>query len=117
MLRRRELLGMMGAAAALPARAWAEPRTGSPRAKSAAPGAVPAGLIEQFLCAPAPALPADALYARDPEAYWAQLRKQWIFRPGFLYLNNGTVGSSPLVVLRAYIESILHEEQMENVDS
>jgi len=115
MLHRRELLGMMGAAAALPSLAWAEPAAG--RAVVTTSGVPPAGLIEQFLCAPQPAMPADALFARDAEAYWAQLRKQWIFRPGFLYLNNGTVGSSPLPIVRAYIESILHEEQMENEDT
>jgi len=115
MLHRRELLGMMGAAAALPSLAWAEPAAG--RAVVTTSGVPPAGLIEQFLCSPQPAIPAEALFARDAEAYWAQLRKQWIFRPGFLYLNNGTVGSSPLPILRAYIESILHEEQMENEDT
>jgi selenocysteine lyase/cysteine desulfurase len=117
MLRRRELLGIMGAAAALPSLAWAEPAARGSHRNTPAGGAVPEGLIEQFLCSPAPAMPADALFARDSEAYWGQLRKQWIFRPGFLYLNNGTMGSSPLPILRAYIESILHEEQMENEDT
>ena len=116
MLRRREILGMMGAAA-LPSLAWTAPIPGKSLARSTGTGAPSAGLIEQYLCAPPPPMPAEALYARDPEAYWAELRKQWIFRPGFLYLNNGTVGSSPLPVLRAYIESILHEEQMENDDT
>lgn len=117
MLRRRELLGMMGAAAALPSLAWSDPAIGRAGALAAGADVAPAGLIEQYLCTPQPAMPAEALYARDAEAYWAQLRKQWIFRPGFLYLNNGTMGSSPLPVLRAYIESILHEEQLENEDT
>jgi selenocysteine lyase/cysteine desulfurase len=112
MLNRRELLGILGATAVAPPLAWAERAAALPEA-----GLQPAGLIEQFLCKPQPALPSDALYARDPEGYWAELRKQWIFRPGFLYLNNGTVGSCPLPVLRAFIESILHEEQMESDDT
>jgi len=116
MLHRRELLGLMGAAAAWPAATWADRPSPKARAEAPAAGAAPAGLIEQFLCAPPPALPADALFARDPEAYWAQWRKQWVFPPGFLYLNNGTVGSSPLPVLRAYIESILQEEQLQSPD-
>ena len=117
MLNRRELLsrllGTMGATAALPSLAWPDgAAAGTAGASPAAAGS--ASLIEQVLCGAQPALPSDALYARDPEAYWAELRKQWIFRPGFLYLNNGTVGSSPRPILRAYIESILREEQLES---
>ena len=116
MLNRRELLGNLlgvgGAAAALPALAW--PDAAAASAVADAPQAAGASLIEQVLCGAQPAMPTDAMFARDPEAYWAELRKQWIFRPGFLYLNNGTVGSSPRPILRAYIESILHEEQLES---
>ncbi len=61
-----------------------------------------------------PTLPSDSLFRTRPNDYWTELRKQWIFRPGFIYLNNGTVGSSPLYVIRAFIDSILHEEEMEN---
>jgi isopenicillin-N epimerase len=109
MIARRDFLGVFGAAAVLPhlpfagiAAEAAENPTG--------------GLIEQILCGPQPALPAEAIFAKSPEGYWAELRKQFIFRPGFLYLNNGTVGSSPRPVLRAFIESILKEEQMESSD-
>ncbi|MFQ5927743.1 MAG: aminotransferase class V-fold PLP-dependent enzyme [Terriglobia bacterium] len=76
-----------------------------------------AGLIEQVLCAPAPPLPDEALFARNPEAYWAALRPQFLLQPGFLYLNNGTVGTMPLPVLRAWIEAILKVEQMEDPDT
>lgn len=76
-----------------------------------------ARLIERLLCKKLPALPSDHLHACDPEAYWAALRKQFVFEPGFLYLNNGTVGSMPLPVLRAFIEAILKVEQMEDPDT
>jgi hypothetical protein len=46
------------------------------------------------------ALPDAALYSRDQDAYWAELRKQFLVPPDEIYLNNGTVGSSPAPVLR-----------------
>jgi isopenicillin-N epimerase len=112
MLDRRDFLGLLGSAAVLPA----VPLAGWERSASASDASA-GGLIEQILCTPQPAMPDDALFARDPEAYWAELRKQFIFRPGFLYLNNGTMGSCPRPVLRAFIESILREEQLENDDT
>ena len=116
MMNRRDMLGMLGTAALAPPLAW----TGRDPSRLPAPASnsavAPEGLIEEFLCRPQPAMPADVLHARDPEAYWSELRKQWIFRPGFLYLNNGTNGCCPLPVLRAYVESILKEEQMESSD-
>jgi len=115
-MNRRELLGMLGTAAVLPQFGWAADSASTLRAPASNPGATAQGLIEQFLCHPQPAMPGDAEYTRDAEAYWSELRKQWIFRPGFLYLNNGTNGSCPLPVLRAYVESILKEEQMESSD-
>ena len=93
MLNRREWLGMLGATAALPPLAWADHRVAFEGTRPPAVDARADGLIEEILCGAQPAMPPDALYARDPEAYWAELRKQWIFRPGFLYLNNGTNGS------------------------
>ena len=77
----------------------------------------PAAMIERSLCPEAPPLPSDSLFRSSPETYWAELRRQWLFRPGFVYLNNGTCGSCPLPVVRAFIESILKEEQMENDDT
>jgi isopenicillin-N epimerase len=101
MIPRRGFLQAIGAAAvafgALPPTALGEPDR-----------------IEADLCAKAPALPSDDLFRSRPEAYWTELRKQWLFRPGFLYLNNGTVGSCPLPVVRAFIESILKVEEMED---
>ncbi|MBI2956583.1 MAG: aminotransferase class V-fold PLP-dependent enzyme [Acidobacteria bacterium] len=109
MLERRTFLQAIGAAAAL---AGLVPGRELAAWEAAAPG-----LIERLVCAKDPPLPSEELFRRRPESYWAELRRQFVFRPGFLYLNNGTVGSCPLPVLRAFIESILHEEQMENEDT
>jgi len=112
MLERREFLQTLTAAAALASLPLADELAAAESPERAAHG-----LIEDILCGEDPPLPSDSLFARDPEAYWAALRQQFIFRPGFLYLNNGTVGSCPRPVLRAFLESILKEEQMENDDT
>lgn len=103
MMERRGFLGALGAAVAAGALPF--------------PEAAEAQRIEHDLCAAAPPLPSDVLFRSRPEAYWAELRKQWLFRPGFLYLNNGTVGSCPLPVVRPWIESILKTEEMEDDDT
>src|SRR6516162_6881372 len=50
-------------------------------------------------------LPDDALYNANEDAYWAELRKQYVIPDDEVYLNNGTVGSSPRPVLRAILEA------------
>jgi len=77
----------------------------------------PPRLIEKILCGRIPPLPSDTLFERKPEAYWAEMRKQFVLDPKFLYLNNGTVGTMPLPVLRAWVEAILKVEQMEDADT
>jgi selenocysteine lyase/cysteine desulfurase len=64
----------------------------------------------------APALPSADLYARDEEAYWGALRGQFLIPEDEVYLNNGTVGSSPLPVLRAVVEGYLDTEKLAQED-
>jgi selenocysteine lyase/cysteine desulfurase len=69
------------------------------------------GQLEQI-----PTLPARALLDTDEDAFWAQMRRQFLIPPDEVYLNNGTVGSSPAPVLRAVFDSYLTTEKMEQVD-
>jgi isopenicillin-N epimerase len=62
------------------------------------------------------ALPDAALYSRDQDAYWAELRKQFLIPPDEIYLNNGTVGSSPAPVLRAIFDGYTQTEKMDQQD-
>ena len=57
-----------------------------------------------------PPLPSPALFDSDPERYWAQLRRQWLLAADRINLNCGSVGCTPLPVLRAMIEHILSGE-------
>src|SRR5947209_4035922 len=56
-------------------------------------------------------MPSDDLFARHEERYWSEIRKQFIIPEGEIYLNNGTVGSCPLPVLRAAIDGYLEGEK------
>jgi isopenicillin-N epimerase len=67
--------------------------------------------------AQAPAqLPDRGLYDANEEAYWAELRKQFVIPADEVYLNNGTVGSSPAPVLRAIFDSYNETEKMAQSD-
>ncbi len=70
------------------------------------------GLLEQ---APSQ-LPDRALYDSNEEKYWAELRKQFLIPADEVYLNNGTVGSSPAPVLRAVFDGYNDSEKMAQSD-
>jgi selenocysteine lyase/cysteine desulfurase len=61
-------------------------------------------------------LPERALYDSDEEKYWAELRKQYLIPADEVYLNNGTVGSSPAPVLRAVFDGYNDTEKMAQND-
>src|ERR1051326_7019922 len=72
-------------------------------------------LFAQLSQAPAQ-VPAKSLYDSNEEAYWAEMRKQFIIPADEVYLNNGTVGSSPAPVLRAIFDGYNETEQMAQKD-
>jgi isopenicillin-N epimerase len=51
-----------------------------------------------------PPLPDRSLLDKDEDAFWAEMRRQFIIPEDEIYLNNGTVGSSPAPVLRAIFD-------------
>lgn len=58
-----------------------------------------------------PPLPSPDLFTTDPARYWAQLRRQWLLAADHVDLNCGSVGCTPLPVLRAMIDHILSAEE------
>ena len=68
------------------------------------------------LCSPPPPLPSVDLFSRDEDAYWAAIRKQFLIPADTVYLNNGTVGSSPLPVLQAIFDGYHETEKMSQED-
>ncbi len=71
--------------------------------------------LEQQL-ASAPALPPASLYAQNEDRYWEEMRKQFIMPADEVYLNNGTVGSCPLPVLKAVFDGYFDTEKLQQAD-
>ncbi len=67
-------------------------------------------------CSLEPTLPDSALYARDEDAYWREVRKQFLIPADEIYLNNGTVGSSPAPVIQAVMDGYHATETMAQSD-
>ena len=72
-------------------------------------------LLAQLAKAPA-SLPDPGLYKSNEDAYWAEMRKQFLIPEDEIYLNNGTVGSSPAPVLRAVFDGYNSTEKMDQSD-
>ncbi len=72
-------------------------------------------LFAQLAQAPAH-LPERPLYDSNEEAYWTEMRKQFLIPVDEVYLNNGTVGSSPAPVLRAIFDGYNETEKMAQSD-
>src|SRR6201993_5101017 len=73
--------------------------------------AIAPNLFAQLASVPA-SLPDHSLLDRNEDAYWAEMRKQFLIRSDVIYLNNGTVGSSPAPVLRAVFQGYDDAEKL-----
>jgi isopenicillin-N epimerase len=63
-----------------------------------------------------PPLPDRSLLDKNEDGYWAEMREQFIIPEDEVYLNNGTVGSSPAPVLRAIFDGYNATEKMDQHD-
>src|SRR5260370_6134170 len=57
-----------------------------------------------------------SLYDKNEDAYWAEMRKQFLIPADEIYLSNGRVGSRPAPVLRAVFDGYADTERMDAQD-
>jgi isopenicillin-N epimerase len=75
-------------------------------------GANFSAVCKDLLGQPPETLPDSGLYASNEEAYWTAIRKQFLIPEDEVYLNNGTVGSSPVPVLNSIFECYRDAERL-----
>lgn len=63
-----------------------------------------------------PPLPDRSVLDKNEDGYWAEIRQQFLIPDDEVYLNNGTVGSSPAPVLRAIFDGYNTTEKMDQHD-
>jgi isopenicillin-N epimerase len=63
-----------------------------------------------------PPLPDPSLLEKNEDGFWAEMRRQFLIPEDEVYLNNGTVGSSPVPVLRAIFDGYTTSEKMDQED-
>jgi len=76
---------------------------------------LPQGLWAQLASLPTK-LPDRSRYDSNEDAYWREMRKQFLIPADEVYLNNGTVGSSPAPVLRAVLDAYEASEKLNEAD-
>src|SRR5438445_11426270 len=72
---------------------------------------LPLRLAERAFGEEAAPLPSASLFQRDPDRYWAELRRQWLLAADRINLNCGSLGCTPQPVLRAMIDHLLSAEE------
>ncbi len=72
---------------------------------------IPLARAQRLFGSQSPSLPSGELYLTAPERYWSELRQQWVLAADHINLNCGSVGCTPLPVLRAMMDHILHAEE------
>jgi aminotransferase class V len=74
------------------------------------------GVCQDMLAHAPDKMPDRSLYDKDEEAYWTEVRKLFLIPEDEVYLNNGTVGSSPTPVLKAVFDGYHDSERLAQSD-